>query len=67
MSARLARAAVAFGLTVLLLTVLVMALVRWTDQVPPRAPQLHQVTCAEDDPCWRCESMGNRQCGPLVP
>jgi hypothetical protein len=66
MSARLARAAVAFGLTVLLLTVLVMALVRFTDRPAP-APSFHRVACVEDDPCWRCEDMGNRQCGPLVP
>jgi hypothetical protein len=65
MSARLARAAFAFGLTVLLLVVLVMMLVRATDRPP--APGFHRVACVEDDPCWRCESMGNRQCGPLVP
>lgn len=21
-------------------------------------------TCAEDDPCWDCETMGNLICGP---
>jgi hypothetical protein len=65
MSARLARAAFAFGLTVLLLVVLVMMLVRATDRPP--APSFPRVACVEDDPCWRCESMGNRQCGPLAP
>lgn len=45
MTTRLARAAVACGLTVLLLVVLVMALVRWTD--PPAG------RCSED--YGRCE------------
>lgn len=22
------------------------------------------VTCAEDDPCWDCHTMGNHVCGP---
>lgn len=22
--------------------------------------------CHEDEPCWNCETMGNRICGPLV-
>ena len=28
--------------------------------------QQHQ-RCAEDDPCWNCETMGNRICGPGAP
>ena len=23
------------------------------------------VECQEDEPCWDCETMGNRICGPL--
>lgn len=65
MKVRLARAGVACGLTALLLVVLVMALVRWTDRAP--APRFQQVECTEDMACWSCEDMGNRRCGVVFP
>ncbi|MBB2505998.1 hypothetical protein [Amycolatopsis echigonensis] len=32
---------------------------------PERAPV--SVQCNEDEPCWDCHTMGNRQCGPDDP
>ena len=31
-----------------------------TSTTPPLTPP-----CQEDEPCWDCETMGNRQCGPV--
>lgn len=33
-----------------------------TTTVPPTTTT--EAPCAEDDPCWDCETMGNRRCGP---
>jgi hypothetical protein len=29
-------------------------------------PLLSAVTCTEDEPCWDCETMGNRICGTMA-
>jgi len=29
-------------------------------------PPIDSPVCVEDDPCWDCETMGNRICGPLM-
>lgn len=34
-----------------------------TTKYPQYADEARQ-TCYEDEPCWRCDTMGNRQCGP---
>lgn len=35
--------------------------------VPPRTPApVPSVSCVEDEPCWDCDTMGNRTCGPTV-
>jgi hypothetical protein len=36
-----------------------------TTTLPPEEPPV-VVTCQEDEPCWDCETMGNRICGPTV-
>jgi hypothetical protein len=33
--------------------------------VAPKA-QAAQTICEEDEPCWDCQTMGNRICGPVV-
>lgn len=39
----------------------------WTSN-PPATESAAAVTCQEDEPCWDCETMGNRICGlPDVP
>lgn len=36
------------------------------DQCEPGSPDdVAPGTCAEDDPCWDCATMGNRICGPI--
>ncbi len=36
-----------------------------TTTLPPEEPPVTAV-CQEDEPCWDCETMGNRICGPTV-
>ena len=36
-----------------------------TTTLPPEEPPV-TATCQEDEPCWDCETMGNRICGPTV-
>lgn len=31
----------------------------------PGTTTVPEVPCEEDDPCWECETMGNRICGPI--
>jgi hypothetical protein len=33
----------------------------WVGRHEPRAPM---IVCEEDQPCWDCNTMGNRICGP---
>lgn len=33
---------------------------------PAPRPVVEVPACQEDDPCWDCETMGNRVCGPVM-
>lgn len=33
---------------------------------PASGPAVEAPVCQEDEPCWDCETMGNRVCGPVM-
>ena len=37
-----------------------------TTTEPTLIPPLTVERCLEDEPCWDCETMGNRICGPVA-
>ena len=49
------------------LAILVLALVLWVSHVEyaTEAGAQSPARCEEDMPCWDCETMGNRICGPI--
>lgn len=51
-------------ITGLLAAVLVLAACDFTITPEDIKRTLEQAPCAEDEPCWDCETMGNRICGP---
>jgi hypothetical protein len=41
-----------------------LTLTGWAMWEANTRPELGQVDCVEDLPCWNCRTMGNRLCGP---
>lgn len=48
-----------------ILALLILALILWASHLEYEAEAAEYVRCEEDMPCWDCETMGNRICGPI--